>query len=584
MVFSLIWLPDVLQRAGLVVSEVPDWRTRGLGNVKLTRGVIVHHTVGPAKGNMPSLDLLIRGSAKLGGPLAQLGLGRDGTFYVIAAGLAQHAGKGSWKGITAGNSSFIGIECENTGAPSDAWPEKQLAALERGTAAILQHIKADAQMACGHKEWAPGRKIDPLWDMNAFRGRVATLLAAGVPMAPQIPAIDDQSRPTLRRGSRGQLVEVLQAALGVETVGNFGPVTEAKVREFQRAHGLVGDGIVGPKTWSAIDVLKAKGVAAIQTSTDAGAAQSATTTMAAAINGTKALPTADDATHVVKTDATRAFSPDGKVFARRRKLGFMNIGTTDVAALLRDDPAAANGVSASAVRAIDALTGNEGKIEAINSYDNAFMSFGIMQWTAGAGAGEGELAALLARIRRTDAVAFEECFGRFGLDCAVASSTSTTGRLTIAGKALMTGKDKTILRTATWAYRFWRAAHHPVVRSAQLAQAASRFDQFATKIIEGHPVSAWLTSELGMAHLLDEHVNRPSHVPDTLAVALRAVLAAGSAKRDPAQWSTKVEEKLVQEYLRRRAGTTMTDSPARANRLASLASAGKLSTERNSFA
>ena len=33
-----------------------------------------------------------------------------------------------------------------------------------------------------------------------------------------------------------------------------GPKTEAAVREFQRSHSLVPDGIVGPKTWAALDV------------------------------------------------------------------------------------------------------------------------------------------------------------------------------------------------------------------------------------------------------------------------------------------------------------------------------------------
>jgi hypothetical protein len=96
MVFSLTWLPDVLQRANLKTAEVPEWRGRGRGEMGRVRGVMIHHTVGLPTGNMPSLNLLVRGRADLAGPLAQLGLGRDGTFYVIAAGRANHAGKGEW--------------------------------------------------------------------------------------------------------------------------------------------------------------------------------------------------------------------------------------------------------------------------------------------------------------------------------------------------------------------------------------------------------------------------------------------------------------------------------------------------------
>ena len=142
----------MLQSAGLKVAEVPDWRTRGRAEMGLVRGIIVHHTAGSANGNMPSLDLLVRGRPDLKGPLAQLGLGRDGTFYVIAAGRANHAGPGKWSGITTGNSSFIGIECENTGHDSDPWPKVQLEALQRGCAAILGRIKTDGSMVCGHKE------------------------------------------------------------------------------------------------------------------------------------------------------------------------------------------------------------------------------------------------------------------------------------------------------------------------------------------------------------------------------------------------------------------------------------------------
>ena len=73
-----------------------------------------------------------------------LGIGRDGTYYVIAAGRCNHAGKGSWKGVTTGNSSFIGIEAENTGLSNDTpWPDVQMDAYRRGVAAILKHIGQD---------------------------------------------------------------------------------------------------------------------------------------------------------------------------------------------------------------------------------------------------------------------------------------------------------------------------------------------------------------------------------------------------------------------------------------------------------
>src|ERR1044072_1917782 len=108
MAHSLTWLPDVLKAAGLKVAEVNGWKTRGNGDVGKIFGVICHHTVGPRSGNMPSLKTLIKGRSDLPGPLAQLGLARDGTYFIIAAGRANHAGRGVWKGVTNGNSNFIG--------------------------------------------------------------------------------------------------------------------------------------------------------------------------------------------------------------------------------------------------------------------------------------------------------------------------------------------------------------------------------------------------------------------------------------------------------------------------------------------
>jgi peptidoglycan hydrolase-like protein with peptidoglycan-binding domain len=257
MAFKLTWLPTALKNAGLKVAEVDGWPNRGGGDMGSVRGVLCHHTAGPRTGNMPSLNILVKGRPGLPGPLCQLGLARDGTYYVIAAGRANHAGRGQWQGIETGNSSFIGIEAENAGIPADTWPEVQLDAYYRGTAAILSHIKQGADMCCGHKEYAlpPGRKPDPhSLDMDAFRAEVAKHLEH--PNPPKlIPAKDPDDRPTLRRGAPHNprfLVETVQRKVGItgrKVDGVFGPMTEAAVRQFQREHGLVPDGIVGPKTW-----------------------------------------------------------------------------------------------------------------------------------------------------------------------------------------------------------------------------------------------------------------------------------------------------------------------------------------------
>lgn len=253
MPFSLTWLPDVLLDAGVKVAEQPGWKTRGHGDMGAVKGVICHHTAGSRNGNMPSLGIVTNGRPDLPGPLSQLCLGRDGTFFVVAAGRSFHAGRGNWQGVTSGNTSFIGIEAENAGG-NDPWPAVQLDAYRRGVAAILKKARANALMCCGHKEFAlpSGRKPDPTFDMSDFRRDVAAIMAGTAPGPSIVPAADADGRPTLRRGATGALVREIQAKVGAPVTGTFDAVTEALVRVFQRRHELTPDGIVGPRSWATL--------------------------------------------------------------------------------------------------------------------------------------------------------------------------------------------------------------------------------------------------------------------------------------------------------------------------------------------
>lgn len=57
--------------------------------------------------------------------------------------------------------------------------------------------------------------------------------------------------PRLQRGSKGQAVKVWQIIVGANVDGSFGPATEAATKAWQKAHGLVDDGIVGRASWPA---------------------------------------------------------------------------------------------------------------------------------------------------------------------------------------------------------------------------------------------------------------------------------------------------------------------------------------------
>lgn len=190
MVYSLTWLPQVLRDAGLEVLEHAGWQTRGHGDMGKVQGVLCHHTCGPLHGDLPDINVLVDGRPDLGGPLCNLGLGRSGKWYMIAAGKGWHAGRGNWRGVTDGNSHLIGIEAENTGETkgprADPWPDVQMLSYQKGCAAILAHVGADPIMVAGHKEYAlpHGRKDDPSFDMAKFREAVADFMNNGPPPVP----------------------------------------------------------------------------------------------------------------------------------------------------------------------------------------------------------------------------------------------------------------------------------------------------------------------------------------------------------------------------------------------------------------
>ena len=63
--------------------------------------------------------------------------------------------------------------------------------------------------------------------------------------------------PVLRRGDHNPSVAVVQTTLGLVPASAidsiFGAQTEAAVKDYQRASRLVADGIVGPRTWKALE-------------------------------------------------------------------------------------------------------------------------------------------------------------------------------------------------------------------------------------------------------------------------------------------------------------------------------------------
>ena len=159
-----------VKASGLPYTAVAGWRTRGRREMGTIRTITCHHTATPRSfkrsSDYPTMGVVRDGRPGIPGPLAQLGLGRSGHVYLIAAGVANHAGRSRAASMT--NPHAIGIEAEGA---MEAWPKQQYDAYVRLVAALRNEFGAQV---LGHKESAspPGRKSDPSFSMPRFREAV----------------------------------------------------------------------------------------------------------------------------------------------------------------------------------------------------------------------------------------------------------------------------------------------------------------------------------------------------------------------------------------------------------------------------
>lgn len=240
------------------------------------------------------------------------------------------------------------------------------------------------------------------------------------------------------------------------------------------------------------------------------------------------------------------------------------------------------GLTHSVINVMLSVSENEGNLDAVNTWDNAVLSFGMFQWTIGTSTNGGELAALLKKIKNKTPSIFKKHFSDYGLD--VFEADNITGFVSLDGQVLNSSSRKEKLRTTTWAFRFWKAGQDEVVMALEVEHASSRIKTFykaANYKVNDYFISDLVSSEYGIALLLDNHVNRPGYLVDTLAKALK-----NSGLNNPKLWTNDDEKKFLSEYLdiRKSYGKyPMTDAEQRALVTKKYVTRGIISDERGSF-
>jgi len=224
-------LGDALTAAGIPWTGIPatvydptgasGWQTRSrpesTGNFD-PQGILCHHTASPSTTtDRVDLQCILAGNSSAPGPISQLYIGRTGTVYVVAAGRANHGGKGRRPGIDTGgcndmNAALLGIEAGNNGV-GEVWPDVQTDIYGAVVAALCNHYGWDiATQVFLHATTGPpnggcNSKIDPAgpwqrqpnlvgsttWSLDTWRAFCIEADGGPVPPIPPAPDVSEDN-------------------------------------------------------------------------------------------------------------------------------------------------------------------------------------------------------------------------------------------------------------------------------------------------------------------------------------------------------------------------------------------------------
>lgn len=173
--------------------------------------------------------------------------------------IERHAKAGDWGmtwSATPVRGSAVCFDWEGRGNPADMHVGIVTDVLDGGRFRTIEGNYRDrCDRVLRDMTYVRGFAVFPFDDASA---------APATPAPAQAPAQQAPSGPPLlRNGSTGGSVQLVQTIIRDHAGGNigvdgqFGPQTEARVKDVQRAFGLQDDGVVGPQTWAVIQRLAA---------------------------------------------------------------------------------------------------------------------------------------------------------------------------------------------------------------------------------------------------------------------------------------------------------------------------------------
>jgi peptidoglycan hydrolase-like protein with peptidoglycan-binding domain len=192
-------------------------------------------------------------------------------FHICLAGSYAAWSRGKWLETDASDGKDEDVELTNAARIIAWWCLKYSIPAEYIGG---QGIPWGRDGICGHMDfgvWGGGHHDPgPNFPWDELIRRVKVLLGGGTPAPvvvvpvgpgggqPVDPAASQYFTGLLYQGSEGPQVSELQRVLGggLPVDGDFGPLTDAAVRAFQRGANLTVDGIVGPQTAAALKLKK----------------------------------------------------------------------------------------------------------------------------------------------------------------------------------------------------------------------------------------------------------------------------------------------------------------------------------------